>query len=170
MTPSVRTLRPEDLGRVLEINQANTPEVGSIDSERLAFIYDESTIRLGVTVDGRLVGFTMVLAPGSRYDSVNYRWFQANHPESWYLDRVAISADHRRRGLGAGLYDSVFEALMEAGARSLGLEVNVEPANPVSMAFHERLGFETLAQQTTDYGAVVAMMLRPMGRELTPIT
>lgn len=163
MTFSVRVLRPGDLGRALEINQANTPAVGSIDSERLAFIYGESAISLGATVDGRLVGFTMVLAPGSAYDSVNYRWFQSNHPETWYLDRVAISAAYRRQGLGAGLYRSVFEQLTSAGARCLGLEVNIEPPNPVSMAFHERLGFETLAQQTTDYGAVVAMMLRPVG-------
>ena len=165
MNTSIRKLRPADLGHVLEINQANTPEVGSVDLDRLAFIFDESSIRLGVAIDGRVVGFTLVLAPGSAYDSVNYRWFQTNHPESWYLDRVAISVEHRRRGLGARLYEAVFDELEQTGVRSLGLEVNLEPANPGSMAFHERLGFEHLAEQTTNYGAVVAMMLRPVGTE-----
>ncbi len=160
MNPSIRPLRPDDLGRVLEINQANTPEVGSIDSERLAFIYDEAAIRLGTAIGVQLVGFTLVLAPGSKYDSVNYRWFQSNQSDCWYLDRVAITAEYRRRGLGARLYRRVFEELEETPARSLGLEVNVDPPNPASMAFHERLGFDLLAQQTTDYGAVVAMMLR----------
>jgi predicted GNAT superfamily acetyltransferase len=159
MSAAIRELRSSDLDRLLEINQANTPEVGSVDCERLAFIFDEATIRRGVTVDDGLVGFTLVLGPSSAYDSVNYRWFQTNHPGSWYLDRVAISTGYRRRGLGTGLYENVFDALGAARAGALGLEVNLEPPNPASMAFHERLGFEYLAQETTDYGAV-AMLLR----------
>jgi predicted GNAT superfamily acetyltransferase len=168
MTPSVRALRHEDLDRVLEINRANTPEVGSLGSARLAFIYDESAIRLGVTVDERLIGFALVLAPGSSYDSVNYQWFKTDYSESWYLDRVAISAAHRRQGLGARLYGHIVEALAATRVRSLGLEVNIDPPNPGSLAFHERLGFEVVGQQTTDYGAVVAMMLRPVSGESTP--
>ena len=170
MTPSIRGLRRSDLERVLEINQSNTPEVGSIDATRLAFIFDESTIKLGAAVDERLVGFALVLAPGSAYDSSNYRWFQTHHPGSWYLDRVAISMGYRRRGIGTCLYERVFEELATTGARSLGLEVNLEPANPVSLAFHERLGFEFATQQTTDYGTVVAMMHRSIDRTSTPIT
>ena len=46
----------------------------------------------------------------------------------------------------------------------LGLEVNVDPPNPQSMAFHLGRGFEEVGRQVTDYGFEVAMMTRPLGR------
>ena len=167
MTPSVRTLRTDDLGRALEINEANTPAVGSVDADRLAFLFAESAIALAAEVGTEVVGFALVLPPGSAYDSVNYRWFADRGDGVMYLDRVAIDANHRRLGLGRALYESVFDRI-ETGhpdMTRLGLEVNVEPPNPGSMAFHRRLGFSEVGRQDTPYGAVVALMERPIGSD-----
>ncbi len=165
MRSPVRALRPQDLGRVLEINQANTPEVGSIDTDRLAFLFAESAIALAAEVADEVVGFAMVLPPGSTYDSVNYRWFAERGDDIMYLDRVAIDAGHRRLGLGRALYTSVFEHMsgQHASMTRLGLEVNVDPPNPGSMAFHQELGFTEVGRQETPYGAVVSLMERPVG-------
>lgn len=167
MKPPVRRLRLEDLARVLEINQQNTPEVGSIDAGRLAFLFDESAIALAAEVGDEVVGFTLVLAPGSTYDSVNYRWFADRGDDIMYLDRVAIDARHRRLGLGRALYTSVFDEIsaQHAEMTRLGLEVNVQPPNPGSMAFHEGLGFTEVGRQDTPYGAVVSLMERPIGSD-----
>jgi predicted GNAT superfamily acetyltransferase len=168
MKDSIRPLRPEDLGRVHEINQANTPEVGSIDAERLAFLFDESAIALASQVGSEVVGFALVLGPGSTYDSVNYRWFAERGDDIMYLDRVAIDAGHRRLGLGRALYMSVLGriAAQYPDMSRLGLEVNVEPPNPGSMAFHHGLGFTEVGRQRTPYGAVVSLMERPVGSDL----
>ncbi len=167
MKTPVRALRPEDLGRVLEINQANTPEVGAIDADRLEFLFDESTIALAAEVGAELVGFALVLPPGSTYDSVNYRWFADRGDDVMYLDRVAIDARHRRLGLGRALYMSVFARIptQHMDMTRLGLEVNVEPPNPGSMAFHRGLGFTEVGRQETPYGAVVSLMERPVGSD-----
>lgn len=167
MTSSIRPLRPEDLDRVLEINQANTPEVGSIDADRLAFLVDQSAIALVHEAGSEVVGFALVLGPGSTYDSVNYRWFAERGDDIMYLDRVAIDADHRRLGLGRALYASVFDLIAgrHPDMTRLGLEVNVEPPNPGSMAFHQGLGFSEVGRQHTPYGAVVALMERPIGSD-----
>ena len=165
MMSPVRALRSDDLDRVLEINQQNTPEVGSIDADRLAFLIDESAIALAAEVANDVVGFALVLPPGSTYDSVNYRWFADRGDDIMYLDRVAIDAGHRRLGLGRALYTSVFDVIsaQHASMTRLGLEVNVDPPNPGSMAFHQGLGFAEVGRQATPYGAVVSLMERPVG-------
>ena len=162
MTPVIRDLVPADLDRVLEINQANTPEVGSVDVDRLAFIVDESAIALVAAHDEQVVGFVLVLAPGSAYDSVNYLWFMDRDDHTMYLDRVAIDEAHRGRGLGTGLYDAVFREIgaSHPGLERLGLEVNIDPPNPRSLEFHRRYGFIEVGTQHTPYGAEVSLMAK----------
>ena len=139
MSAVFRPIAPSDLDRILTINTANVPEVGPLDAERLRYLVDESTIGMAVDIDDLLVGFCLVLAPGSDYDSVNYRWFMEHHPASLYLDRVAIDESMRGRGIGARLY-------VEFGDRAAGRGCTRVRAlaplwNAQSIAFHERLGF-----------------------------
>lgn len=164
MTATIRDLSSDDLGRALEINQANTPEVGSIDADRLGFLFAESVVALTAEVDAQVIGFVLVLGPGSTYDSVNYRWFMDRRADTMYLDRVAIDAGHRGMGHGRALYAAVFERLRasDGGMRRLGLEVNIDPPNPASMAFHRTLGFEQIGRQRTPYGAEVSLMDRAL--------
>jgi len=42
------------------------------------------------------------------------------------------------------------------------LEVNTDPPNPTSMAFHHALGFVDLAERDTPKGVRVMMMSRPL--------
>jgi predicted GNAT superfamily acetyltransferase len=43
----------------------------------------------------------------------------------------------------------------------LTLEVNVDPPNEQSLAFHARRGFTQVGQQDTPYGIKVSMMHKP---------
>jgi hypothetical protein len=63
--------------------------------------------------------------------------------------------------LGTQLYGEVDRLMsaMRAGSR-LALEVNVDPPNEVSLAFHSRLGFVEVGQQDTPYGFRVSMQMR----------
>ena len=80
-----------------------------------------------------------------------------------YLDRIAIRPDHQGRGVGRRLYAEV-ERLTIArrpDAELFTLEVNIEPRNDSSLAFHDRLGFTEAGRQSTGRGddaKVVSMM------------
>jgi len=159
----IRSLATSDLARILEINQANTPEVGSVDAERMAFIVDESPIALVAEVGGEVAGFCLVLGDGSPYDSVNYRWFASRYTGFMYLDRVAVDAAFRGRGIGTLLYGEVDRRMSAVeGADHLALEINVDPPNEGSLRFHAGLGFTEVGQQDTPYGIRVSMQMRPV--------
>lgn len=160
---AVRPVSPSDLPRLLEINQANVPAVGSVDLDRLTFLVAESPIALAVELDAEPVGFCLVLAADSNYDSVNYRWFTQRYDRFMYLDRVAFDPAARNRGLGTLLYGEVDRLLRQrADVDHLALEVNLDPPNEGSLRFHARLGFDEVGQQDTPYGIRVSMQMRPV--------
>lgn len=160
-TTTIRALDEADLDAVLAINEANVPEVGSISPERLRFLVAESALALVVEVDRVIAGFCIVLPPGSTYDSVNYRWFMDRHTDAMYLDRVAFDSDFRGQGLGTALYNQVHEFVRGTdGMNRWTLEVNVDPPNVPSLAFHAARGFVEVGRQPTPYGITVSMMER----------
>ncbi len=160
----IRSIEPADLERILQINEENVPEVGSVDADRMGFLVAESPIALAVELDGQIVGFCLVLPPDSDYDSVNYRWFTSRYDEFMYLDRVAFVKEAQGRGLGTLLYAEVDRLMTDlAGGEHLALEVNVDPPNDASLAFHARRGFVEVGQQDTPYGIRVSMQMRRAG-------
>jgi uncharacterized protein len=158
-------LTPDDarIGEVLALNEANVPAVGSLEPAKLARLVDMSFCSLvahETDTSSPVLGFCIVLLPGADYGSVNYRWFSERYDDFVYLDRVAVAEQARGLGIGRLLYDEVDRR--GAGRSWFTLEVNLEPRNDVSLAFHERLGFTEVGQQTTDYGFVVSMQARPL--------
>lgn len=160
----IRDLRPEDVPEVHGINQAEVPAVSSVTSDELGRLVALSVIALVADPGaGPPVGFCLVLPPGVDYASPNYRWWSARADRFVYLDRIAIRPDHQGRGLGRRLYAEV-ERLSRArrpDAELFTLEVNIEPRNDASLAFHDRLGFTEAGRQSTGQGddtKVVSMM------------
>ncbi len=162
---TIRPIESDDLGRILEINQANVPSVGSVDADRMARLLDLSPIALAAELDAAVVGFCLVMPSNIDYDSVNYRWFTERYDDFMYLDRVAFDTSAQGRGLGTELYAAVHEHLRDHHAVShLALEVNVDPPNEGSLRFHARQGFIEVGQQDTPYGIRVSMQMRPVDR------
>lgn len=163
----VRDLTEADFGAVHALNQANVPAVGDATRQLLSDIVDESLHALVATVPdpsgragGEVAGFCLVIAPGADYGSVNFRWFTERYREFVYLDRVAVDARFRGRGIGAALYAEVERR--SAGREWFTLEVNLRPRNDGSLAFHERLGFTEVGQQETPGGFLVSLQARPI--------
>jgi len=161
--PVFRTIETSDLDRVLAINAASVPEVGDINAADLDFLVSEAAIALVAECDHTLVGFCIVLAPGSTYTSVNYRWFMELHPDSLYLDRVAFDASSRGRGWGRAMYDEVARRMRDefTDATGLTLEVNIDPPNDPSLRFHRKQGFVEVGRQMS-HGIEVSLMHRPV--------
>jgi len=155
----IRDIEAADLDAIHAINEAGTPGVHSEPPAQLAAITRQSCIALVAEIDGAVAGFCQVLAPGAGYQSLNYAWFSARYEDFVYLDRVAVAAEHRGRGIGSRLYEEVER---RAGAPWFTLEVNLRPRNDGSLRFHARRGFVEVGQQETDYGALVSLMAKKL--------
>lgn len=154
------TLSSTDLDEVLDLNQANVPHVGELDRVRLSSIVEECSMAVAARrQDGSLAGFVMVLGPDAAYDSPNYRWFADRYDDFRDVDRIAVDTTMHRSGLGRRLYGAVFDHARAAGAPIVTAEVNVEPPNPVSMAFHTSMGFAEVGRQSTYGGSVTVSLL-----------
>lgn len=162
----VRDLQGSDLAAALAINNAAVPAVGELESARLERLVAISQHALGAfhPADEHpppgLIGFCLVLAPGTEYASINYRWFSQRYDDFAYLDRVAVDASRRSQGVGAALYAEVERRL---GATWFTLEVNLRPRNDGSLRFHARQGFTEVGQQETDYGFLVSLQAKRLG-------
>ncbi len=147
----------------LAINNASVPAVGELDMARLERLIEMAQLALGAFQPGDaqagevLTGFCVVLAPGTDYSSVNYRWFSERYDDFAYLDRVAVHEAQRSRGIGASLYAEVERRL---AATWFTLEVNLRPRNEGSLRFHARHGFVEVGQQETDYGCLVSLQAK----------
>ncbi len=85
----------------------------------------------------------LTFASGSAYDGENFAWFGERYRDFRYLDRIVIHADFRRRGLGTRVYDE-----LEDGPAMLALEVNLDPPNEPSLAFHRSRGYEEVGRRS----------------------
>ncbi len=159
----IRDVTAGDLDRLVSINEANVPEVGPADHDHLAFLIDESAIRLVLEADDQIAGFCLVLGPGSTYDSVNYTYFMGRYDDALYLDRVAFDHRFQGRGFGQALYAAVYEQMVRehADAARLTLEVNLDPPNEASLRFHERQGFVEVGRQLSK-GIEVSLQSRDL--------
>jgi uncharacterized protein len=148
----------DDVARVLELNATHVELLSPLDRPRLDALRGWATRFDVICVEGAVAGFVVVLAPGTAYDSPNYRWFGERYGEAFhYLDRVVVDEAFRRRGLASAVYDVVEQAAAERGR--LALEVNLDPPNEPSLAFHRARGYSEVGQLGPT-GHTVSLMVR----------
>jgi predicted GNAT superfamily acetyltransferase len=147
-----------DLATVLALNEASTPHVNNIDLDMMRWFAANAFYFRIARIEDRVAGFLIGLRPGLEYGSENYRWFCDNYPDFGYIDRVAVAASARRRGVASRLYDD-FTAALNGAVPLLTCEVNIRPTNESSMHYHETRGFVQVATQQTEGGTKkVALM------------
>ncbi|MDX6299905.1 MAG: uncharacterized protein QOF53_1119 [Nocardioidaceae bacterium] len=153
--PDLRPLRDTDVADVLTLNEANVTALAPMDEARLHELRKIADRFDVVDVEGRFGGFVITFASGSPYDSENYLWFGSRHRSFYYLDRIVLHDDFRRRGLGTYVYDEV-EAVAAPYGR-LALEVNLVPRNDASLAFHAGRGYVEVGRLGDDEHLVSLM-------------
>lgn len=160
--PLLRRITDNDVAEVLNLNARNVTALAPMDEERLREI-DGMADRFDVVdIDGAFGGFVVTFAPGTSYDSENYRWFSRRFADRfYYLDRIVLEDRFRRRGLGTFVYDEVEAVAVRYGR--LALEVNLVPRNHASLAFHTRRGFLEVGR-LGDEAHLVSLMERPFPR------
>jgi len=153
---------PDDVPALAVLNDAAVPAVNRLGEDGLAAHVPRCAVAVTIADDdGAPLAFLLALAPGADYASENYRWFSAHRPGSLYVDRIVVAPHAHGRGLGRLLYATVEERARALGLDEITCEVNLEPPNPGSLAFHGRLGFVRVGEQVTSGGSVrVALLAR----------
>ena len=142
--PHLRPLEAADITDVLALNARNVEALAPLDEPRLHELRAMADLCevLEVSEGPRtgFAGFVLTFGPGTAYDSENYRWFADRYGDDfYYLDRIVLHEDFRRRGLGGFVYDEVERVAKPH--RRLTLEVNLLPRNDPSLAFHAARGY-----------------------------
>ena len=135
---------------IYDLNQANTPEVGSLESiQHLKQLIEFSSYNLLVLKEDEIVGYIICMREGSAYGSENYKFFTQRLKKFLYVDRVAIDEQHRRAGLGQAIYKDIFAQAI-SDSLPIALEVNTQPVNQPSLNFHEKMGFDRIGAKDFD--------------------
>ncbi|MBK8839791.1 MAG: GNAT family N-acetyltransferase [Hyphomonadaceae bacterium] len=163
MGVTVRDAARGDEDFILALNAASTPAVGDMSAQDYREIATQAHRVLIAEAGGVPAGFMILIRPGSAYPSDNYGWFEEQFDNHLYIDRIAVSKAAWGAGVGRALYEEAMQVAAALGEKRLTAEVNEEPPNPESMAFHAKLGFRHLVSRTSPrLGKVVAMLERPL--------
>ncbi len=158
----LRPLRPADFGRVVDLNNAAHPAVPNLDVAELERLLAFPGLSLVAERESAVVGFLLAMDPGTEYESENYRYFAGRGP-SLYIDRIVVDGVLRGAGVGRALYAAVFDRARADGRPEVTCEVNLQPPNPESLAFHSRMGFARVGEQDTKGGLyTVALLAAPV--------
>jgi len=153
-----------DLPAVLALNNAHAAATSPHDADSLAGLVAMADVALVADAPGD--AFLIGLFDGAPYASTNYRWFADRFDRFAYVDRVVVAGHARRRGLASALYGAMFAAAADSGRDRVCAEVNSDPPNPVSDAFHAARGFFVVGQAQRPNGKAVRFLTRRL--RLTP--
>lgn len=156
---TLRAITAGDVPGLARLNDDAVPAVNALGIDGLTDHLPECELAVVAESDGDVLGFVLAVAPGSAYASENYLWFSTHVPGSLYVDRIVVDPASHGRGVGRALYAAVDERARELGLGVVTCEVNLEPPNPESLAFHARLGFRRVGEQATKGGSVVVALL-----------
>ncbi|KQZ98465.1 GNAT family acetyltransferase [Mesorhizobium sp. Root157] len=134
----IEAVAPADNAAILALNNRHAQELSWLEAERLNFLLGQAfyTRRIGA-----VEAFIMTFDQDADYDSPNFLWLRQRYPRFVYVDRVVVDEAARGRGHARRFYEDLFEHARRAGHSVVTCEVNAEPPNPASDAFHIRLGF-----------------------------
>ncbi len=157
----IRLVQPDDLDRILELNNAAVPAVGRLERGDLDWFTDVAhSFLVKPTADGGVGGYMIGLhGPGIDYSSVNYAWFSQRYDRFIYVDRIVVAEADRGRGVGQALYDAFSARGRSEDHDVLLAEVNIRPRNDVSLKFHDHYGFVPVGEQDTQGGTKRVVML-----------
>ncbi|MEM9013938.1 MAG: GNAT family N-acetyltransferase [Pseudomonadota bacterium] len=85
--------------------------------------------------------FIVAFDESSSYSGENFNWFKERYGRFLYIDRVAVDDVLQGRGIAKLFYDHAIEFARIIGAVHLCAEVNIDPPNAASTAFHVAMGF-----------------------------
>lgn len=159
--PPIRPIAPADEPAVLALNNAHAEELSWLEPEKLRAMIGNA---FAAPCIGAIEAYMLAFDQDGDYDSPNFLWFRARYPRFVYVDRIAVDPSARGRGHARRLYEELFAAARAAGHDIVVCEVNSDPPNPASDAFHAALGFAEVGSAAIHGGKkTVRYYARPLG-------
>ncbi|MEM7566105.1 MAG: GNAT family N-acetyltransferase [Pseudomonadota bacterium] len=162
MTLTVRAYEPaSDADWLLALNNTYVREICEETPESLRAVLGQALATRVAERDGARAGAVVLIPRGlPDYESLNYRWFMDQSDEDFlYVDRVMVSSDAKGGGIGRALYEDAGRIAKARGIPRITCEVNEDPPNPASVAFHERMGFRPLASRYNPISRKTVLMM-----------
>lgn len=157
----IRAMTAADHPEIVRINEQGRPGVAPLDDAEVARLAALSDHHLVATSDSTVVAYLLALHRDAPYDGEEFHVLRAriDHP-FLYVDQIAVAQAKRGAGLGRDLYGAIESTAILAGIGSLCCEVNTNPPNPASSAFHRKLGFRVMAHLSTADGRDVELLVK----------
>jgi len=153
---------PQDIAAAQALNNAAVPAVNALSAEAMTALCEIGALRI-VRGDDGIDGLCLTIRDGMPYDSMNYQWFSGQFDRFLYVDRIVVAPGAKGKGVGRALYEDTIALAASHGLPRVCAEVNTDPPNPQSMAFHARLGFQPIIDRLNPgEGKTVRMMVRPI--------
>ncbi len=147
----IRSSEPDTVGSaLLNLNNVHEVELSRLDRQGLQRLIDQAYFARRI---GLLEAFLISFDQDSEYDGVNFRWFRERYERFVYIDRVVVAPESRARGHARRLYTDLIDFARRDGHGRIVCEVNSEPPNPGSDAFHASLGFQQVGEASIHGGA-----------------
>ena len=124
---------------LLELNNQFARELSFLTAQKAAHLVDQAFMACRVgEADALLLAFDQ----DAQYDNPNFQWFRERFDRFVYIDRVVVAPQMRGKGVAQALYRALFRKAAAQNHSRVVCEINWEPPNPASDAFHAALGFE----------------------------
>ncbi|RYY10878.1 MAG: GNAT family N-acetyltransferase [Alphaproteobacteria bacterium] len=147
---SLVPIQEDDLGALLSLNNVFATELSLLDADSLSALTRNAFYARRI---GSVEAFAIALDhANSDYKSPNYLWFRIRYPRFIYVDRIVVTETARGRGYARRLYTDLMQHALAAGHDRIVCEVNTNPPNPGSDAFHAALGFSEIGAATIHGG------------------
>jgi predicted GNAT superfamily acetyltransferase len=141
-----------DEAAILELNNEHETELSHLDGARLRHLLSAAYY---ARMAPRRLAFLIAFAPDADYDGVHFAWFRERFEDFVYVDRIVVAHQARGRGIARAMYAGLFERAQSDGHPMICCEVNIDPPNPASDAFHASLGFHEIGRASMANGKVV---------------
>lgn len=157
---SFRHATAQDILAIVALNAAVAEVTSEMSPARCAELLAVCQCCYLAEAEGTPMGFALIMYAGAAYENDNFNWFSARLKRFAYVDRIVVDAAARGRGLGARLYERVALDARAAGCLTLAAEIDSDPPNTGSLAFHAAQGFAQLGTRRYASGKVVSMQIK----------
>jgi predicted GNAT superfamily acetyltransferase len=160
MPKEIKDLRDDTSAReaLLHVNNASARETSLMTGEKFDRMISSALVGTFIAPGA---AFLLAFGQSDDYDGGHFLWFRDRFEKFIYVDRVVVAKPYRRHGLGRLLYADLFRRADQLGHTHLACEVNMQPPNPTSDAFHAAQGFWEVGTAAVDGGAkTVRYLLR----------
>ncbi len=149
----------DETSPLLLLNNADAEALSRLSAEEMVQLVAQAFLALAA---GEADALLIALDERARYASPNFLWFRDRFDRFVYVDRVVVAPHARGRGLASALYRALLVRAQEEGRDRIVAEVNVDPPNPASHAFHAAMGFFAVGSATLSGGKRVRYYARAL--------